>query len=65
MKMQMAPAELIIRILLALVLPPLSVIGLKGVGLGTIILMIILTCCAWVPGQIAAFFLLFRDYNSN
>ena len=65
MKMKMAPAELIVRILLALFLPPLSVIGLKGVGLGTIILMIILTCLAWVPGQIAAFFLLFRDYNSN
>lgn len=54
-----------IRILLAVFLPPLSVIGLKGVGLGTIILMIILTCFAWVPGQIAAFILLFRDYNSK
>ena len=63
--MQMAPAELIIRILLAVFLPPLSVIGLKGVGLGTIILMIILTCLAWLPGQIAAFILLFRDYNSR
>ncbi|MBQ7696105.1 MAG: YqaE/Pmp3 family membrane protein [Lentisphaeria bacterium] len=61
----MSPAELIIRVLLAVLLPPLSVIGLKGVGLGTIILMIILTCFAWVPGQIAAFFLLFRDYNSK
>jgi len=65
MKMQMAPGELVIRILLAVFLPPLSVIGLKGVGLGTIILMIILTCFAWLPGQIAAFILLFRDYNSR
>ena len=61
----MSPAELIIRILLALFLPPLSVIGLKNVGCGTIILMIILTCFAWVPGVVAAFFLLFRDYNSK
>ena len=65
MKMQMAPAELVIRILLAIFCPPLSVIGLRGVGLGTIILMIILTCCGVVPGQIAAFILLFRDYNSK
>ena len=60
----MSPAELIIRIILALVCPPLSVIGLKGVGLGTFILMVILTLFAWVPGVIAAFILLFRDYNS-
>ena len=61
----MSPAELIIRIFFAIIFPPLSVIGLKGVGLGTIILMIILTCLAWLPGQIAAFILLFRDYNSR
>jgi len=63
--MKMSPAELIIRILLALFCPPLSVIGLRDVGLGTIILMIILTCCGWLPGQIAAFILLFRDYNTS
>ena len=65
MKMQMAPGELVIRVLLAVLLPPLSVIGLKDVGCGTIILMVILTCVAWVPGGIAAFILLFRDYNSK
>ena len=48
--MQMAPGELVIRVLLAVLLPPLSVIGLKDVGCGTIILMVILTCFAWVPG---------------
>ena len=63
--MQMAPGELVIRILLAVFLPPLGVIGLKDVGCGTIILMVILTCFAWVPGVVAAFFLLFRDYNSK
>ena len=63
--MQMAPGELVIRILLAVFLPPLGVIGLKDVGCGTLILMVILTCLAWVPGVVAAFILLFRDYNSN
>ena len=58
----MSPAELVLRILLALVLPPLGVIGLKDVGCGTFALMCVLTLFFWVPGQIVAIFLIVKEY---
>ena len=39
------------RVLLCLLLPPLAVLD-KGVG--SIVLVTILTLCGWVPGAIAA-----------
>lgn len=61
----MSAFSLIIRIFLAILCPPLGVIGLKNVGCGTFILLIILTCCFWVPGQIAAIVLIIQDYSSR
>ncbi|MBR2374122.1 MAG: YqaE/Pmp3 family membrane protein [Lentisphaeria bacterium] len=61
----MSPAELIFRIILALLLPPLGIIGLKDVGCGTFALMVLLTCLFWVPGQITAIFLIVKEYGSN
>jgi uncharacterized membrane protein YqaE (UPF0057 family) len=61
----MSPAELVLRILLALVLPPLGVIGLKDVGCGTFALMCVLTLFFWVPGQIAAIVLIVKEYSSS
>ena len=61
----MSPAELVLRILLASLLPPVSVIGLKDVGCGTFILMCILTLFFWVPGLIAACTLIVSEYSRN
>ena len=38
----MSPAELVFRIILALLLPPLGAIGLPGVGCGTLLLLFLL-----------------------
>ena len=59
----MSPAELVLRILLALLLPPLGVIGLDRVGCGTLILMCILTLLFWIPGQIVAIILILKEYS--
>lgn len=61
----MSIAELIVRIILALVLPPLGVVGLNGVGCGTLILMCLLTMFFWVPGQILAIFLIVKEYSET
>ena len=58
----MSPAELIFRIILALIFPPLAVLGLRGVGCGTLLLLFILTLCVWVPGQVAAIVLVVKEY---
>ena len=41
----MQPSELIVRVLLALLLPPLGVIGLPGVRCGTFLLLLLLIPC--------------------
>jgi len=43
------------RVLLAIIFPPLSVIGK---GCGSIIIVLLLTLCGWVPGVIAALVIL-------
>lgn len=58
----MSPAELIFRIILALIFPPLAVLGLRDVGCGTLLLLFILTLCVWVPGQVAAIVLVVKEY---
>jgi uncharacterized membrane protein YqaE (UPF0057 family) len=43
------------RVLLAILFPPLSVIGK---GCGSILIVFLLTLCGWVPGVIAALVIL-------
>ncbi|MFD0860979.1 YqaE/Pmp3 family membrane protein [Sungkyunkwania multivorans] len=43
------------RVLLAIVFPPLSVIGK---GCGSILIVLLLTLCGWIPGVIAALIIL-------
>ncbi len=43
------------RVLLAIIFPPLAVIGK---GCGSVIIVFILTVCGWVPGVIAALIIL-------
>ena len=59
----MSPFELILRIILALFFPPLGIIGLRNVGCGTLLLLLLLTLCFWVPGQIVAIVLIVREYS--
>jgi uncharacterized membrane protein YqaE (UPF0057 family) len=44
-----------IRVLLAIIFPPLSVIGK---GCGSFLIVLLLTFCGWVPGVIAALVIL-------
>lgn len=48
------------RVLLAIIFPPLSVIGK---GCGSILIVLLLTICGWVPGVIAAIIILNRKEN--
>ena len=61
----MGVSELIFRILLALILPPLGVIGLPGVGCGALLLLALLTILFWLPGQIVAIVLIVSEYNKH
>lgn len=45
----------ILRVLLAILFPPLSVLDQ---GCGSILIVFILTLCGWVPGTIAALVIL-------
>jgi len=45
----------ILRVLLAIIFPPLAVIDC---GCGSVLIVLILTCCGWVPGVIAALVIL-------
>ena len=45
----------IFRVILAIIFPPLAVIGK---GCGSIIIVFLLTLCGWVPGVIAALIIL-------
>ena len=61
----MKSTELIFRILLALIFPPLGVIGLNGTGCGTFILLLILTLLFYVPGQIVSILLIVQEYGKT
>ena len=61
----MSTVELIFRIILALLCPPIGVIGLNGVGCGTFILLIVLTMLFWVPGQIVSIILIVKEYGAS
>ena len=43
------------RVLLAIIFPPLAVIGK---GCGSVVIVFILTVCGWIPGVIAALIIL-------
>jgi len=43
------------RVLLAIVFPPLSIIDK---GCGSVLIVLILTICGWIPGVIAALIIL-------
>ncbi|WP_084426593.1 YqaE/Pmp3 family membrane protein [Aequorivita capsosiphonis] len=43
------------RVLLAILFPPLAVIGK---GCGSVLIVLILTVCGWIPGVIAALIIL-------
>jgi uncharacterized membrane protein YqaE (UPF0057 family) len=47
----------LIRVILAIIFPPLSVIGY---GCGSVLIVFLLTLCGWVPGVIAALIILNR-----
>ena len=59
----MKAPELIIRIVLALLFPPLGVIGLRNVGCGTFLLLVLLTAFFWVPGQVVAIIMIAKEYG--
>lgn len=50
----------LIRILLAIFLPPIAVLITQGVGL-QFFLNIVLTLVGWLPGSIHALYLMLRD----
>ena len=45
----------LLRVLLAIIFPPLAVIGK---GCGSFLIVLLLTLCGWVPGVIAALIIL-------
>lgn len=47
-----------LRVLLCILFPPLAVIDQ---GCGSIVITVLLTCCGWVPGTIAALIILNRQ----
>ena len=49
------PVAVIVAVLLAIIFPPLSVIGK---GCGSFLIVLLLTFCGWVPGVIAALVIL-------
>ncbi|MBP1583583.1 MAG: YqaE/Pmp3 family membrane protein [Victivallales bacterium] len=52
--------DLIIRILLCIIFPPLAV---YDKGCGSILLVLLLTCLGWLPGTIVALILCLADKN--
>jgi len=50
----------LLRVLLTVFFPPLSVIGK---GCGSIVIVFLLTLCGWVPGVIAALVILNNPKN--
>ena len=51
----------LLRVLLAIVFPPLAVIDK---GCGSILITLLLTICGWVPGVIAAMVILNKEERS-
>lgn len=47
-----------LRVLLAIIFPPLAVLDK---GCGSLVLVTILTCIGWVPGVIAAMIVCYND----
>lgn len=47
----------IIRVILAIIFPPLAVIDK---GCGSVVITLLLTICGWVPGVVAALIILNR-----
>jgi len=45
------------RVLLCIIFPPLAVLDK---GCGSIVLVVVLTCCGWIPGVIAALVIVTR-----
>ena len=52
----------ILRVILAIIFPPLAVIDQ---GCGSIIITLLLTICGWVPGVIAALVILNKAEERN
>jgi uncharacterized membrane protein YqaE (UPF0057 family) len=50
----------LLRVILAIIFPPLAVIDQ---GCGSIIITLLLTICGWVPGVIAALVILNNNQN--
>lgn len=44
-----------LQLLLCLIFPPLAVLDR---GCGSVLLVLILTCCGWIPGTLAALIIL-------
>lgn len=61
----MSPAGLVLRVILALCFPPISVIGMNKVGCGTILLLCLLTLIGYFPGLCVAVFLILKEYSEN
>ncbi|MCQ2310223.1 MAG: YqaE/Pmp3 family membrane protein [Paludibacteraceae bacterium] len=49
-----------LQVLLAIIFPPLAVIGH---GCGSVLIVLLLTFCGWVPGVIAALVILNKNEN--
>ena len=48
----------LLRVILSIIFPPLAVLDK---GCGSILIVFLLTCCAWVPGVIAALIILNKN----
>lgn len=48
----------LLQVLLALIFPPLAVIGR---GCGSVLIVFLLTLCGWIPGVIAALIILNKN----
>ncbi len=48
----------VIRVIFAVIFPPLAVYDR---GCGSILIVLLLTCCAWVPGIIGALIILNKE----
>ncbi len=48
------------RVILAIIFPPLAVLGK---GCGSVIIVFILTLCGWIPGVIAALIIINNPKN--
>lgn len=46
------------RVILAIIFPPLAVVDR---GCGSVLIVFLLTCCAWVPGVIGALVILNKN----